>query len=148
MLIRGNLGTTGEKAFWISTASLELLFLLTTPVTHGIMYFDKDLNYQHGVLMPVLYAFACMILAYALILFMSHRDILSSFQMATNITFLSLMLVVIVFQALRPDILIESFGAAISFLMMNVALDNPATYSIKTHIAIIRRRLTAWSTDA
>lgn len=127
-IIRGNFGTKPERLFWQGIGSVELALILTTPWTKWLIWFDEARVYRHGPLMVVLYVCALSLLFYALFLFLRHRHAMNGFQMTTNIVFLSLVLGAVIFQFFFPYVLIESFCAAIAFLMMNVALDNPAVY--------------------
>jgi len=127
-VVRGNAGNRVERLAWISTLSLIVLFTLTTPLTHGIFYFDADLVYQHGPLLPVLYVLMALTLTYTIVLIIKYRSDMSSFQMGTNFAFIFLIFASIVFQAFFPDCLLENFIIATACVMMNAALDNPATY--------------------
>ncbi len=127
-LIRNNDGKKSERILWKSVSVYITAAILTSPFTKLIFYFDENMQYCHGPLMITLYITSIGILAYTLVLFIRHKKALSDYQMATNIAFLMLLVGAVIFQAFYPSVLIESFCAAIAFLMMNVALDNPETY--------------------
>lgn len=127
-IIRGNAGTKGERIFWKSAIAVVAALTVTTPLTHFVFYFDQNRMYQHGPLIYALYIITFAVLFYALYLFVRHRNAMTGFQLTTDIVFLALMIAAVVFQFFRPDILIEPYCAAVSFLMLNVALDNPAMY--------------------
>ncbi len=130
-LIRNNDGKKSERILWKTVAIYVGAVIATSPFTKLIFYFDENMNYCHGPLMITLYITSIGILAYALVLFIRHRKALSDYQMSTNIAFLMLLVGAVIFQAYFPAVLIEFFCAAIAFLMMNVALDNPETYFYK-----------------
>lgn len=130
-LVRHNRGTTPERIFWNAVMIYEIVIIITSPFTKLVFYFDESMHYTHGPLIITLYIAAFAIMIYALVLFVRHRHVLSTYQMATNIIFLSFLLGAIVFQYYYPSILIESYFAAIAFMMMNVALDSPEVYFYK-----------------
>ena len=131
VLVRGDFGTKMELIFWQSIVIFEAALVLTSPFTRFVFYFDENKVYHHGPLVLVLYCAAAAILFYAVVLFIRHRRIMNEYQMATNIAFLSLLMGAVVFQYFHPLVLVESFCVAISVMMLNVALDNPALYFYK-----------------
>lgn len=131
VLVRGNFGKKYERVFWISVTAIDLVALLTTPFTKAFIYFNDQFEYCHGPLMVILYITAFLTIIYSGYLFLKHRSILNTFQLITNVVFILLIMAAVVIQYIFPDYLLESFFAAIAFMMMNVALDNPATYFYK-----------------
>lgn len=131
MLIRGNIGLKWERICWITAAVSEQLLILTTPMTEFVIYFDEEMGYHHGIMMPFIYGCTFAILIYAMILFIRHRGVMNSYQRITNISFLILIMASVILQYFYPEYLIESYCTTISLLMMNVALDNPAVFFYK-----------------
>ncbi|MBQ0099623.1 MAG: EAL domain-containing protein [Firmicutes bacterium] len=127
-VIRGNYGILIEKIFLIVISVVIVGLVISTPWTGLIFSFNENLEYMHGVCMAVLYALAFLTLLYAFILFLVYRKRLTAFQMFTDIVFLSLILIAIVFQYFFPEILIESFVISITFMMTHFSLDNPSIY--------------------
>ena len=127
-LVRGNHLREAERTIVVSVTTFEVVGIFTSPLLHTFFYFDENRKYTHGPLMPLLYVAAFVLLVYALVLFIRHRHVLNSYQMAINILFQSLLMSAVIFQYFFPYTLIESFVAAIAFMMMNVGLDNPEMY--------------------
>ena len=130
-LVRHNRGLLLERIFWVGAVTFEVGIILTSPLTKLVFYFDEAGTYCHGPMLSVLYAVAFAFMLYALFLFIRHRHILTTYQIKTDIFFLALLFVAIVVQYFYPALLIESFFAAIAFLMMNAAMDNPEVYFYK-----------------
>jgi len=130
--IRKNLGTKPERIMWMSFISIITVLTLTTPFTKAIFYFDSDNIYTHGPLLSVFYIITAISIIYSVFMIVKYRATMSSFQIGTNIAFILLIALSVIFQRMFPNYLIENFIIATACIMMNVALDNPATYFYKS----------------
>ncbi|MCQ2399261.1 MAG: EAL domain-containing protein, partial [Clostridia bacterium] len=126
--IHGHFGRKPERVFYMTATAIDFVLVLSSPLTGWTFYFDQALEYKHGPLMIVLYILAFMIITYTLVLFIRHRKALTTFQLTADVVFVCILMASVIVQALFPELLIESFTVALSFLMLNVSLDNPATY--------------------
>lgn len=114
--------------FWGVTIA-EAVLLLTSPVTHLIIYFDDQLNYVHGSLFFLFYVISFSIILLANLLFISTRKRFNLYQEIVITLFLLALLVGLVFQVYHPAIVITNFSCFLVLLFVYTAFENPAYYT-------------------
>lgn len=115
----------------VTVIVMEALLLATSPVTHLITYFDEQMVYQHGSLMPILYvlSFLSLLIANAMFIY-SHRKF--NFYQVLSITgFVFTIIGGVVFQVFFPAYVINNFSCSMMMFFLYSAFENPAYYSYK-----------------
>ena len=104
-VIRGNYGSKVEKIIFTTIIVAIVGLILSTPLTGLVFSFNENLEYTHGVCMAVLYSLAFIIMFYAFVIFLAYKRKLTTFQMVSNIIFISLIIFAVLFQYFFKEIL-------------------------------------------
>lgn len=118
--------------------ALDVVLVLTTAFTHGVIYFDEDLVYRHGPLMIVLYIGAFYYMISVLVRTIRCRDRLTRSQEFVVVFYTVGTIASIALQMLASGLLIVQFTMALALLLMYMSLENPEDFT-DTHIGAFNR---------
>ncbi len=122
-----------EKVIKISRviAFIVYFFILTTPFTKLVFYFDDNLVYSHGPVLYFLYAISVFTVGYVAYLKILNRKYHSGFVLVTNICYTFTLLATFAVNVIDGSLLIELFVIAVGFFVIYLAQDNPESYLYK-----------------
>lgn len=111
--------------------AIDVLLILSTPVTKFVFYVDDANGYVHGSGMVILYAFAILYVCASLVRTVIYRKNLTRSQRAITYYYSGASLLAIVLQMTQSGLLIVQFAVAIALLLIYLSLENPQDYSNK-----------------
>lgn len=112
------------KCFLYTPMIIDLLFVITTPATHFIIFVDSQGGYHRGSLQPFTYIVAIYYLIFGIVYAMRNRSMLSS-QVVTSITaFISMTVVAVIVQMINKHLLVECFAASVCMLLIMFTLQS------------------------
>jgi len=112
------------KSFLYTPMIVDLLLVITTPVTHFIIYVDSQGGYHRGTLQPFTYIVAIYYLIFGIVYAMGNRSMLSR-QVVTSITaFISMTVVAVIVQMINKLLLVECFAASVCMLLIMFTLQS------------------------
>ncbi len=117
---------------------VAVLLILTTPITHGVIYFEDGLYYKHGPMLTLLYMIAFFYMISALIIMICHRKALTKSQSRVMIFFSVEAILGILLQFLIPGLLIVQFAISLALLLVYLSLENPEEF-MDTQIGAFNR---------
>lgn len=123
--------TLWDRIWMIAPISIDVLLILTTPLTKGVFYFDAMKTYLHGGLFFVLYVNAMLYVGFSLIHTIRYRKRLTRGQRMTVYFYTVSSLAAVVVQMQFEKLMIVQFAVAISVLLIYLSLENPEDYSDK-----------------
>lgn len=91
---------------------VDLLLVITTPVTHFIIYVDSQGGYHRGTLQPFTYIVAIYYLIFGIVYAIDCRSMLSR-QVTSIIAFISMTVVAVIVQMINKLLLVECFAASV-----------------------------------
>ena len=107
---------------------LGVLLICTTPLTHGVFYFDENMAYCLGTFIALPYVIVFIGFFLMVALFARGRRAFEGFQRYVIGTFLVLELVAIFIEIAFPALLIGRFVAAMFLVFIYIVLENPTDY--------------------
>ena len=113
----------------VCIVTVDLVLLLSSPVTHLTIYYDENLEYCHGPLMFMLYVTAFVAGVAANIIFVAARKRFNAYQVFSITGFVCCILLSIVFQVFHPAYVITNFTCAMMLFFVYSAFENPAYYT-------------------
>ncbi|MBR1692309.1 MAG: EAL domain-containing protein, partial [Lachnospiraceae bacterium] len=122
---------------------LEALLLLTSPLTHLVIYFDESHVYRHGSLMILLYVFAFLSLALADGMFIYSHKKFNFYQVLSITGFVGVIFASVIFQVFFPAYVINNFSCSMMMFFLYSAFENPAYYAYKDTRCYNRRAFLA-----
>ena len=132
-----DLTKSSRKSKWgaiiaMGSATVIVGLIVTTPLTGWIIYFDENMNYQHGVLWPVLYAVAAVLLTSVMAVVIRNRRKISKYQRIAICSFVFAIAVSVVLQVIFPQYLINNYACALFMVLISVSLQNSDGYLEKS----------------
>ena len=132
-----DLTKSSRKSKWgaiiaMGSATVIVGLIVTTPLTGWIIYFDENMNYQHGVLWPVLYAVAAVLLTSVMAVVVRNRRKISKYQRIAICSFVFAIAVSVVLQVIFPQYLINNYACALFMVLISVSLQNSDGYLEKS----------------
>lgn len=110
---------------------VEVLFIVTTPFTHLLFYFDENRDYFHGpgfdLLQIISMAYFLMALAHAI----RNRAALKKVQLITVQIYTAMSIVAACIEMLSNDVLVTQFVTSLTILLIYFSMENPEDYSDK-----------------
>lgn len=118
------------KQYWIMFGIYLFftLFTITSPFTHLIFWFDKDLVFRHGLLFYGYYVLDFFYVSVGLVHFLRHRKQFTTNQIMSLMFFTSACFLASVLQTFFPNLLITGFVFSLSILITFLSLENPDDY--------------------
>ena len=104
------------------------LFIITSPLTHLIFYFDENYNFHHGTGFYLIYVAAGIYFLSAVYKLIIYRQNASFNQRLTVYVYTTACVVAVVIQTLKPSLITTGFVAAVSSMMVFLSLVNPTNY--------------------
>lgn len=120
------------RIIFFSVCLAETVLLLTSPMTHWIAYFDKDLLYHRGILHPLLYVFSYAEIFFSMILIILSRKKFNHYQKTSMHCFIIGNFTAQIFQLLYPRYVICNFVNTLSLFFLFIAFENQAYYLFRT----------------
>lgn len=117
--------------FWSIVYGVVALFIITSPLTKLIFYFDTNLVYKHGFLLYGLYLVCYVEVMYVFYLKIKNWKNLSNFEIICNFLYLLMLLYIFVYNLMGSKIIVELFMISIAFMVMYISQDNPEKYLYK-----------------
>ena len=129
------------KQYWIMFGIYLGFSLVTTtsPFTHLVFWFDKNLVFNHGPLFYVYYILDIFYVGNGVIHFLRHRKQFTSNQVLSLMFFTFACFVASMIQTFIPNLLITGFVFSLTILITFLSLENPTDY-IDTESGIYNRR--------
>lgn len=116
--------TKGFKAALYVPISVDIILILTSPLTKWIIYLDDNGVYTRGPLQPVCYVISVYYLLFGVVYTLRNRRMIST-QVAVSITgFVGMTCVAVVIQLFNPHLLVECFGGALCIMLVMFILQN------------------------
>ncbi|MDE5966915.1 MAG: EAL domain-containing protein [Lachnospiraceae bacterium] len=103
----------------------SLLLLITTPVTHWVIYYDSTGSYCHGTAFMFLYTNAFLYMLLSFILGIRYRKKYTRGQKISVYFYTVACLVGIVSQVLLPKVLLMQYVVAMALMLSYLSLANP-----------------------
>lgn len=110
---------------------LELLLVVSTPMTHLVFYFDQQGYYHHGPLFNLLYIISIFYFVLALVQSVQYRTALKRVQIITVYLYTLTNILAIVIEMLTNQLLVTQFVASLAALLIYFSMENPEDYSDK-----------------
>ena len=102
---------------------LAELLVLTNPLTNWSFYFDNDLIYRRGILMPVLYGLGGLYVVIGFFFFIKNKKAISKVDSIAVATFIIVATAGIIIQGIKSAFLVELFSEALACLILMVVLE-------------------------
>lgn len=119
------------KAVIICSIAFLFLVTVTSPWTHLVAYFDPNMTYTHGPLMPVLYGMAAAFLLAAFILFAIKRKRFNRYQVYAVLSFITAVFLGVYIQMEKPTLLVGQFGCTLVIYFLYTSFENPAYFTFR-----------------
>lgn len=116
--------TQWKKRFVMILAAVDLILVLTNPLTKGIFYFDTSGQYCNGPLKFVVNGMIMLALLISLSAVIHHHDAFSVMQRNIVYFFMLTNIVAIVIQTVFPRLLITQFSMMLAVLLIYMTLQN------------------------
>lgn len=110
---------------------VELMLILTTPITQLVFYFDEAGNYYHGPLFNLLYGITILYFLMALFHAIRERISLKKIQVVTVQIYTIMNIVAILVEMFSQRFLVAQFVASLAVLLIYFSMENPEDYSDK-----------------
>lgn len=114
-----------DKLVLFTPVSLTILFILTSPVTKLIFYYNQTEGYCHGPGFALLYAATAIYMAATIFLVAKYRAVLTRWQKTSVCFYLLASFVGMILQVILPDILLLQFAVSMSLLLLYMSLESP-----------------------
>lgn len=112
----------------ISIYFIEILFIITTPFTKFIIYFDDSHNYHHGILYVGFVIYNLFVLLLSLLIVILKGSTIPKSQKITVSTYILLIIIANTIQIFYPKLFINGLILSIATFLMFFTLQNPASY--------------------
>ena len=109
-------------------ATIEAIFIVTSPFFRTLMYFLPDGTYHHGPLWNYLYVVAGFYVLYGLFFIFSEKDQFSKSQMRISLSYTILTLIGFAIQIVFPKVFAVGFAVSVSLLLIFLSIRNPANF--------------------
>lgn len=119
------------KITQIVTTLYLAITIFTTPFTHLIFYFDENLKYCHGLLMPTLYILPFIIFILDIVVLIEGKSRFNKYQVATSIMLIASMSIAVIVNIIFPHVLIGQMVISIIMVFIYIAHENPAYFTYK-----------------
>ncbi len=118
------------KQYWIMFGIYLFftLFTVTSPFTHLVFWFDKDLVFRHGPLFYFYYVLDFFYVTVGVVHFLRHRKQFTSNQVFSLMFFTCACFVAAMIQTFVPTWLITDFVFSLTILITFLSLENPTDY--------------------
>lgn len=120
-----------EKSVFHVFFVIQIIFIILTPITHGIFYFDENGLYQHGKYLPALMAFSFIFNLNCVRLVIKYKKYLTKFQVVTIICYCISILFVGIIQGKDWRYLFFNFACTAAILFTYFSLENPSNFKDK-----------------
>lgn len=108
-----------------------IVSIVSSPWTHWVAYFDENLYYCHGPLMPVLYIIPFVVFTWEFVLIIKGRENFSLYQVLLSLSLVIGMGISLGVSIVNPKMLIGLFTISVILFAVYVTLENPALYTYK-----------------
>lgn len=108
--------------------AISAAFIITSPFTKLIFYFDENGIYQRGPWQFIMFLIAIYYMIAAIIQVIIHRATMSKTQKAIVLVFTTSAFIAIIVQQFIPNLLVIHLAIAISAVLMYLSLQNPENY--------------------
>lgn len=115
---------TGFKIALYAPICINYAFILTSPLTHLLIYVDAQSNYIKGPLQPISYVIALYYLLFGIIYAFKNRKMLSTQVVISISSFIGMTFIAVIIQIFNPTLLVECFGSALCILLIMFTLQN------------------------
>ena len=137
------------KIISIIIESFYIITICTSPWTHLIIYYDENLQYQHGPLFVLLFTLPFIMMAVELLVFAISKNKFNKYQLLMCVTLIIGMTISVFLQMIIEKLLIGQFFMSIILFLLYVTFENPAYYTYKdtqclnrhAFIEILRKKL-------
>ena len=127
-----------------SSISIVLaIIIFTSQQTKLVLYFDKNLQYQRGTYMRLIYIIAAALIIIADVMFMYSSRRFSGYQVFSVNCFIILVYGSIIFQKYYPRYAISALALSLMMMFLYSAFENPAYYLYKDTRCFNRRAFLA-----
>ena len=119
-----------KRRFWIffGIYLFFTVFTITSPFTHLIFWFNKDLELCHNVLFYGYYVLDLFFLIAVLIHFLRHRNQFTTNQTVSLMFYTCACFATAIIQTIYPMLLITGFMFALTILITYLSMENPDDY--------------------
>ena len=131
-LTKRNKFSKPNAIFMAAVIAAELILLITTPFTRFVIYFDENMQYQHG---PLFYAYpimALLLMIYAVVMLFNFRRHIGRIQLVTLGLFVVFALAATLLQLFIPEQVVGNYAVALSMIMFLIVLQNPDDFTDKS----------------
>ena len=119
------------RCLYLAAVIIQTLLLLTTPLTHWIIYFDGNLVYRHGPLMWLIYAIPYGLLFAAFWFVLRNKDRFNHLQIQIMAILYVLMLSYSMVQLRFKKIDLGCLAFALILFIIYMIFENPAYYNYR-----------------
>ena len=117
-----------DKLFAYIPILLEFVLIFSSPLTHGVIYFDRQGQYCHGPVFLALYIISFSMIILSIVEVIRHHKNLSSGQKINTLFFCCIVVPGLLVQLLATNILIATFVFSVHLALIYVSLENPEHY--------------------
>lgn len=120
-----------EKLLIIAPISIGELLIITSPIHGLIFHINQNREYIHGPLFWLLYVISLYYVGMSQYYTIKFRNFFSRGQVASVSCYTVFCFVIIIAQAIRPNLLMTQFAVSIAVLLIYFSLENPLNYEEK-----------------
>ena len=120
--------TPKVKLIIVIPAVYEFISIVTSPITHFVMYFDGSDNYCHGIGMTILYAIGIYFMLLGLFMIVRSKIKIDWGKKSVAIFYTAATLITTIIQYRNPHLLLIGFACAISLFLTYLTIQNPLTF--------------------
>ncbi|WP_295212018.1 EAL domain-containing protein [Ruminococcus sp.] len=114
----------GFRAVLFIPETVNLLLIITSPLTKFIVNVTSDGVYERGILQPVCYVIAIYYLVFGILFALSNRNMISKQVVTAIIAFCSMTTLAVCIQIINRSLLIECFSASVCIMLIMFTLQN------------------------
>ena len=120
-----NLQDVRQVVPWLIPSGFGLLVVLTSGFSNTVFQLDASGGYHRGPLMPLIYLITAYHFCITLFALYRYRRVIPSRERNSICVFLGLASAAMLFQLLRPHMLVENFACAVCLVFSQLTVQNP-----------------------
>ncbi len=131
-LTKRNRFSKTNTIFTAAVIAAELILLMTTPFTRLVIYFDENMQYQHGPLFCAYPIMALLLMIYSVVMLFNFRRRIGRMQLITLSMFVVFTVAATVIQLFVPEQVVGNYAVALAMIMFLIVLQNPDDFTDKS----------------
>ncbi|MDD6194450.1 MAG: EAL domain-containing protein [Lachnospiraceae bacterium] len=116
------------KRVCIALFLFYIISICTSPFTHAVAYFDKNVTYCHGFLMPIFYAIPFLLFGWEIYIFYAARKRFNKYQIIASVFMIVSMAGSVALNIIQTRVITGSFTMSLIIIFIYVTFENPSYY--------------------